>query len=98
MTEQAILWFDALSKASTPIAGRKGANLGEMTRAGIPVPPGIVITAAAFVFALEAAGIRAEKRKIEKHEPCDYANRSSRAAVRMASTAGWTRRRSAEIA
>jgi pyruvate,water dikinase len=59
MAEQSILWFDALSKASTPIAGGKGANLGEMTRAGLPVPPGFVVSAAAFVAALEAAGIRA---------------------------------------
>jgi len=59
MTEQAIKWFDVLSKTSTPIAGGKGANLGEMVRAGLPVPPGFVVTAPAFVAALEAAGIRA---------------------------------------
>jgi pyruvate,water dikinase len=58
MTEEAILWFDALSKASTPVAGGKGANLGEMTRAGLPVPPGFVVTAHAFLAALEAGGIR----------------------------------------
>lgn len=58
MSDAAILWFDALSKASTPVAGGKGANLGEMTRAGLPVPPGFVVTASAFRAALEAAGIR----------------------------------------
>lgn len=58
MTDQPILWFDALAKASTPIAGGKGANLGELARAGLPVPPGFVVTAPAFVAALEAAGIR----------------------------------------
>lgn len=58
MPEQHILWFDALSRTSTPIAGGKGANLGEMTRAGLPVPPGFVITASAFLAALDAGGIR----------------------------------------
>lgn len=53
-----ILWFDALSKVSSPVAGGKGANLGEMTRAGLPVPPGFVITAPAFLSALDAAGVR----------------------------------------
>ncbi|NVB78350.1 MAG: phosphoenolpyruvate synthase [Kofleriaceae bacterium] len=58
MSPEQILWFDSLSKASTPVAGGKGANLGELTRAGLPVPPGFVITAPAFLEALDAAGIR----------------------------------------
>ncbi|NVJ00054.1 phosphoenolpyruvate synthase [Myxococcus sp. AM009] len=43
-----LLWFSELSRADVALAGGKGANLGEMTRAGLPVPPGFVITAAAF--------------------------------------------------
>lgn len=58
MTDQAILWFDELSRSSTPIAGGKGANLGEMTKAGLPVPPGFVVAASAFLGALETAAIR----------------------------------------
>ena len=38
-------FFKQLSKDDIPIAGGKGANLGELTNAGIPVPPGFVITA-----------------------------------------------------
>jgi len=40
--------FTELNKTSTHLAGGKGASLGEMTGAGIPVPPGFVITAPAF--------------------------------------------------
>src|SRR5690242_10097535 len=58
MAGEQIEWFDALSKASTSLAGGKGANLGELTRAGLPVPPGFVITAPAFLAALDAGGIR----------------------------------------
>ncbi len=40
--------FEELSKASVAIAGGKGAQLGELTRLGIPVPPGFVVTTHAF--------------------------------------------------
>ena len=40
--------FSELSKTDTHSAGGKGASLGEMTQAGIPVPPGFVITTNAF--------------------------------------------------
>ena len=49
-----VVWFDALSRGDTAIAGGKGANLGELTRAGLPVPPGFVITASAFQASLTA--------------------------------------------
>jgi pyruvate,water dikinase len=41
--------FTALGKNDTSLAGGKGANLGELTRAGLPVPPGFVVTAEAFL-------------------------------------------------
>jgi len=40
--------FGALTNSDALIAGGKGASLGEMTRAGIPVPPGFVVTTDAF--------------------------------------------------
>ncbi|MDD5341484.1 MAG: PEP/pyruvate-binding domain-containing protein [Patescibacteria group bacterium] len=40
--------FTELSKNDIHLAGGKGASLGEMTQAGIPVPPGFVITAKTF--------------------------------------------------
>jgi len=40
--------FSQIFKADVKIAGGKGASLGEMTRAKIPVPPGFVILATAF--------------------------------------------------
>jgi len=43
-----IVWFADLRIADRSSVGGKGANLGELTRAGIAVPPGFVVTAAAF--------------------------------------------------
>jgi len=40
--------FKEISKKDTSIAGGKGASLGEMTQAGILVPPGFVVSALAF--------------------------------------------------
>ena len=39
------------------IAGGKGANLGELTQAGIPVPPGFVVTAETYQKFMEDTGI-----------------------------------------
>jgi pyruvate,water dikinase len=43
-----IAWFKDLTKDDIPLAGGKGANLGEMTQAGLPVPEGFMVTAQAY--------------------------------------------------
>lgn len=40
--------FDSISANDVPRVGGKGANLGEMTQAGLPVPPGFCLTADAY--------------------------------------------------
>ena len=40
-----VVKFEEIGKSDIGIAGGKGANLGELTQAGIPVPPGFVVTA-----------------------------------------------------
>ena len=56
----AIAWFTELSLADEGSVGGKGANLGELSGAGFPVPPGFVITAEAFLRAMDAGGVRSE--------------------------------------
>lgn len=58
--EKLVLWFDELNKGDTPLVGGKNANLGEMMRAGIPIPPGFAITAYAYKKFITETGI-AEK-------------------------------------
>ena len=58
-----VRWFDQLSRADVGMAGGKGANLGELTSAGLPVPPGFVVTAAAYQASLRVAEVRAEVRR-----------------------------------
>ncbi len=51
-----VIRFGDLPPDSTAIAGGKGASLSRMTAAGLPVPPGFVISAAAFREFLESCG------------------------------------------
>jgi pyruvate,water dikinase len=53
-----VVWFEDLSRGDVSRVGGKGANLGELTRAGMPVPPGFVITAQAYLEAMDEAGVR----------------------------------------
>jgi len=48
-----IVWFNEVTKKDVPTVGGKGANLGEMTNANIPVPPGFIVTADAYFDFLE---------------------------------------------
>ncbi|MBE3202752.1 phosphoenolpyruvate synthase [Frankia sp. CH37] len=55
-----IAWFEEIGADDVGQVGGKGANLGELTRAGLPVPPGFVITAAAYLDVVDAARTRSE--------------------------------------
>jgi rifampicin phosphotransferase len=43
-----VSWLQELDRQSVGLAGGKAANLGEMLRAGLPVPPGFVLTTEAY--------------------------------------------------
>lgn len=47
--------FSELSRVDVVYAGGKGANLGELTAAGFPVPSGFVVGAAAYAAFAEAS-------------------------------------------
>lgn len=55
-----ILWLNQISKKSIGLVGGKGANLGEMVRIGLPVPPAFVITVDAFKDFLERTKLKKE--------------------------------------
>ena len=55
-----IAWFEEITKNDLNIAGGKGANLGEMVHAGIPVPPGFVVTATAYFEFLKETNVMEE--------------------------------------
>jgi pyruvate,water dikinase len=58
--------FKQLNKKSSQIAGGKGASLGEITNAGLSVPPGFVVLASAFDRFLNETEIEADIEAIIK--------------------------------
>ena len=63
-----ILWFNELSIEDVPIVGGKNASLGEMymnlTKKGVKVPNGFAVTAYAYDYFIQKAGIKNELKKI----------------------------------
>jgi pyruvate,water dikinase len=53
-----VRWFRDLRREDTSVAGGKGANLGELAHAKLPVPDGFVVTADAYLEAMASRGVR----------------------------------------
>jgi len=66
--KEKILWFNELSIEDVPLVGGKNASLGEMYRElhkkGVKVPNGFAITANAYRYFIEEAGIKDKIKKI----------------------------------
>ena len=70
--QQSVVWFKEVGKKDIPLVGGKGANLGELTSAGIPVPPGFIVTSMAYFSFLDQAKLRDKiKSKLAGLDPED---------------------------
>jgi len=68
-----VSWFAEIGLADRPDVGGKGGSLGELERAGIPVPPGFVVRTGAFEQMLEQLERTGPLRKqVEALDPDDY--------------------------
>ncbi|MFB6090821.1 MAG: phosphoenolpyruvate synthase [Halobellus sp.] len=56
----AVAWLDDVRSTDVDSVGGKGASLGELTAAGLPVPSGFVVTAGTYREFIEDAGIDEE--------------------------------------
>ena len=77
-----ILWFDQISLHDVQLVGGKGANLGELTSAHLPVPPGFVVTSEVYLAAIDASGVRVQLedivRTVDANDPAALAAASAR--------------------
>ena len=48
MEKQWLFWFDEIGTKDNALVGKKCANLGELTRMGLPVPSGFALSLAAY--------------------------------------------------
>ncbi|WP_232700860.1 PEP/pyruvate-binding domain-containing protein [Halobacterium wangiae] len=68
---QFIVWFDDQEAEDLGVTGGKGANLAVLAGAGLPVPPGFVITTAAYHDLVTAPGIQAAVERLDAVEASD---------------------------
>ncbi|KSW12328.1 phosphoenolpyruvate synthase [Pyrodictium occultum] len=59
-----VVWIEELRANDVELAGGKGANLGELVSAGVPVPPGFVVTTEAYKKFIESTGLRDKIKSI----------------------------------
>lgn len=57
---EAVIGFEQLDRSDVRRVGGKGANLGELTAAGMPVPPGFVVSASAYAALCDGSGLRSQ--------------------------------------
>lgn len=56
--------FNQVNKQDVGLVGGKGANLGEMVKAGLPVPPGFIVTAQTYFKVLDENNLRPQIKNI----------------------------------
>jgi rifampicin phosphotransferase len=80
------LFFDAIGAGDTPIVGGKGANLGALACAGVPVPPGFCVTTRAYeLFVAQLPDADARFRELDTLDGADVdAARRGAEAMRAA--------------
>ena len=59
-----VVWFMEVDKEDLPLVGGKGANLGELTKLEVPVPPGFIVTTQSYFHFLDESGLRTKIRRI----------------------------------
>ncbi len=93
MRKDLVIWFEELRKTDIPSVGGKNANLGEMTSARLPIPPGFAITAFAYKKFIEQTGISAKIYEIisetvtDVNDPAQYEEASPKIRKLIESTA-----------
>ena len=65
--------FEDIDRAALPLAGGKAANLGELIRAGLPVPDGFCVTTAAYDLVAGDAGLDSTLAALAETRPDDTA-------------------------
>lgn len=61
---KSIVWFEEVAKDDVSLVGGKGANLGEMTNADLPIPYGFIITSHAYFQFIKEANLQQRIKQI----------------------------------
>lgn len=66
MFDKYLFWFEELGQGHSDLVGKKCANLGEINRLGLPVPPGFALSVEAYKFFMAETNAAEEIRKYIK--------------------------------
>jgi len=67
MPEKYIFWFEELRQDQNSLVGKKCANLGEIAKIGLPVPPGFALSLRAYEdFLKETNGIQEIRNYLQR--------------------------------
>lgn len=70
MATKWIYWVEELGKEDNDLVGKKCANLGEIAKAGLPIPKGFCLSVNAYGMFMELTGVAEEiGRLLETHKP-----------------------------
>ncbi len=61
---KSIVWFEEVGKENVGLVGGKGANLGEMTNADLPIPYGFIVTSHAYFEFIKGANLSDKIKQI----------------------------------
>src|SRR5438094_420958 len=75
-----VCWLTEVGKDDGSLAGGKGANLGELLRANLPVPPGFVVTTAAYRLFAAVNSLQPEIERLAQEAPAGDMTALTRAA------------------
>jgi pyruvate,water dikinase len=73
--------FGEVDRAALPLVGGKAANLGELVRAGLPVPPGFCVTTTAYDLVAQDAGLDSILDALAQTPPDDTPRLAEHAAA-----------------
>ena len=87
-----ILRLEDIRKNDVPIAGGKGANLGELAGKGFPVPPGFVVSARSCENFIKAIGLEKLLQSLNEASPDNIHRYSSeiRSRIEESDTVSYT--------
>jgi len=91
-----VYWFEELGKEFNDLVGKKGANLGEMTKMGLPVVPGYVVSIESYRRFMAETGVGeqiskyiASLGKIENIDKCEEASKAIRSMIEEQAMPGY---------
>ncbi|OGK11981.1 hypothetical protein A2954_06635 [Candidatus Roizmanbacteria bacterium RIFCSPLOWO2_01_FULL_37_12] len=83
IANKAIVWFDEVNKGDVGLVGGKGANLGEMTNANLPVPYGFIVTSNAYFDFIKVARLDQKIKDVISIINYDNANELQQASIHI---------------